>query len=142
MREDAETMTTNYFNTFIAVAPDCSVDVATVPPDKTGTKTIARLQFELLSEHPYRFTSDDVLFEVFARRQDVSDADRAEARVAFFSKGQACLRASPLSKRYGWGTHHDAEGHVAMVAVESDEYAALQADSTLTQLQAMRSRRA
>lgn len=135
-------MTTNYFNTFIAVAADCPADVATVPPDKSGTKTIGRLQFELLLEHPYRFTSDDVLFEVFARRQDVSDADRADARVAFFSKDQACLRASPLSKRYGWGTHHDAEGHVAVVAIGSDEYAALRADSTLRQLQAMRSRRA
>lgn len=134
-------MTTNYVDTFIAVAADCPVDVSTVPPDSRGVKTIARLQFELLTEHPYRFTSDDVLFEVAARRHHVSDADRADARVAFFSKDHACLRASPLSKRYGWGTHHDGEGRVALVAVESHEYSALLADSTLTQLQAMRSRR-
>lgn len=135
-------MTTNYRNSFIAVAADCPADTAVVPPEKAGTKTIARLQFELLIEHPYRLTSDDILFEVLAHRQAIPDADRAEARIAFLATDHACLRASPLSKRYGWGTHHDAEGRVALIAVESDEYAALATSPALTQLRAMRSRRA
>ncbi|WP_298711512.1 DUF6157 family protein [Micrococcus sp. 2A] len=40
-------------------------------------------------------------------------------REAFFAKSQACLRASPLGKRHGWGLHHDAEGRVALVPLGS-----------------------
>jgi hypothetical protein len=63
-------------------------------------------------------------------------------RERFFSKGQACLRSSPLSKRYGWGTHHDAEGRVALYPVGSAEYERLRTDESLEHLTAMRSKRA
>ena len=53
----------------------------------------------------------------------------------------AVMPASPLGKRYGWGTHHDAEGRVALVALGSSDYERLASDSTLTHRQAMRSRR-
>ncbi|QJU55087.1 DUF6157 family protein [Herbiconiux sp. KACC 21604] len=134
-------MTTNYIDTFIAVAPDCRV-VAAVAPPVTAKPTVAALQFELLAEHPYELTSDELLFTVHATRAGIADADLASEQDRFFAKGQPCLRASPLGKRYGWGTHHDEHGRVAIYAVESADYQRLLADDTLTQKAAMRSSRA
>ena len=134
--------TTNYENTFIWVAEDCPVTEAETPLPRGGKPTIASLQFELITARPYELTSDDVLFEVYAKRQRLSESDRDEARVQFFAKPQACLRASPLGKRYGWGIHSDADGHVAIYAIGTDEYEVFAADDSTTQLRAMRSKRA
>lgn len=133
---------TNYTDTFIQVADDCPVDEAEPPPVGAQGPTVAVLQHSLLAERPYELTSDDVLFEVHAIRQEVPEADRSSAREAFFAKDQACLRSSPLGKRYGWGIHHDGEGRVALVPLGSDEYAAIAADPDTKQLKAMRSKRA
>lgn len=131
---------TNYTNTFIAVAEDCKAVAGTVPPEKPEP-TVARLQFELIHNHPYRYTSDEVLFAVYAARNRIPPEELEARRVAFFAKGQACLRASPLAKTYGWGIHHNAEAKVALYARGSAEYDRLQADGALSQLQAMRSSR-
>lgn len=133
-------MTTNYASSFIEVAPDSTAAGPEVPPARQ-TPSVAELQHRLLSEQPYRLTSDELLFEVHALRAGIADADRAAARTAFLAKDQACLRASPLGKRYGWGTHHDAEGRVALVGLGTPEYARLAADPTLEHRQAMRSSR-
>lgn len=133
--------TTNYFDTFIAVAEDSPTDHAVEPPVKDAP-TIASLHYELISSAPYTLTSDDVIFETYARRAGIADDKRDAAREAFFSKGQPCLRSSPLGKRYGWGIHSDAEGRVAVVAADSDEYARLLSDEATTQTRAMRSKRA
>ena len=127
---------TNYYNTLIEVAPDCPKQQGcpALKPD-----TIAGVQLELLKSRPYELTSDDLLFEVHRRR---SAADTGLSRDQFFAKSQACLRASPLSKQLGWGTHHDAEGKVALVGVESPEYSALQQDPAVTKVSAMRNKRA
>lgn len=130
--------TTNYPDTFIAVAADCPVDRGTVP-EKQGT--IAGLQYALLADTPYTMTSDDLLFEVHARRAGLSDADRAAAREALFAKPQACLRASPLGKTFGWGIHHDAEGRIAIHGCETEAYRELRGDEGLHQTAAMRSKR-
>lgn len=132
--------TTNYRDTFIEVAEDCPAEHGVEPP-LTENPTIAALHYRLIAEHPYSRTSDDVIFETWAQRNGVGVDDEA-ARARLFAKGQACLRSSPLGKRYGWGLHHDADGRVALVPRESDEYAALAADPTLSHTRAMRSRRA
>ncbi|MEJ1088620.1 DUF6157 family protein [Microbacterium sp. Mu-80] len=132
--------TTNYRNTFIEVSEDCRAEYGEEPPIAENL-SIAALHYRLMIEQPYTRTSDDVLFETHALRKGIDPAD-ADARAEFFSKGQACLRSSPISKRYGWGTHHDAEGRVALYPRESDEYAALAADPSLTHKKAMRSSRA
>ena len=98
--------------------------------------------YRLLSERPYELTSDDLLFEVHAIRQNIEPPERTAQREAFFTKPQACLRSSPLAKRYGWGFHHDGQGRVALVPLGSTRYQELSEDSSLTQLRAMRSRRA
>lgn len=131
--------TTNYVNTFIEVSEDCPAEHGVEPPIAENL-SIAALHYRLLSEAPYTRTSDDVLFETHALRRGIDPSD-ADARAEFFSKGQACLRASPLSKRYGWGTHHDEEGRVAMFPRDSDEYAALAADPRIEHKRAMRSSR-
>lgn len=132
--------TTNYTDTFIAVAEDCPVREAEVP-ERKDKPSVAAMQFELIEGDPYRHTSDDVLFTVHALRNGIPQAEWKEAREAFFSKGQACLRASPLTKRYGFGVHSDAQGRVALVPLGSKEYAAFAADRKLKQVKAMRSAR-
>jgi hypothetical protein len=135
--------TTNYYNTFIEIAEDSPAGAAEIPPHREGQPpTVARLHFDLAAEAPYSRTSDDVIFTTHATRAGISDDDLAAAREQFFSKGQACLRASPLAKRYGWGIHHDAEGRVALVPAGSEEYERLAADPGVTHLKAMRSKRA
>lgn len=133
--------TTNYFNTFIEVAEDCPRDKGEEPPLRDGNKTKARFQYEILSENPYRYTSDDLIFTVHAIRNDIPQEERAEAREDFFSKGRACLRSSSLGKRYGWGFHFDKDGKAAIYRVESDQYQKFINDESLDHLKAMRSSR-
>ncbi|MCL2423571.1 MAG: DUF6157 family protein [Micrococcales bacterium] len=130
--------TTNYTSAFIQVADDCPVTSAQEPP---AGSSVAALQFALIADHPYELTSDDVLFEVHATRNNVAEDDRAEARTAFFARSQACLRASALAKRYGWGIHHDEQSRVALVPLGSDRYDALANDPSVRHLKAMRSSR-
>lgn len=132
--------TTNYYNTFIEVAEDCPASSAEIPPQKGEAKTIANLQFELIAENPYKFTSDEVIFKGFALKNELS-SNLEQERQAFFSKGQACLRASPLTKRYGWGIHHDSEGRVALFPVDSEEYQGFIHDPAIKKVKAMRSSR-
>ena len=132
--------TTNYFNTFIAVVDDCPVSVAEIPPQK-AKKTAVNIAFEMIKNHPYQYSSDEVLFQVYAVKNDVSETDREPERNKFFSKGQACFRSSPLTKRYGWGIHHNVEGKMALYAVESEEYRKLYQDVHLKIIKAMRLKR-
>jgi len=141
LRKLAPVHTTNYTDTFIAVAEDCPVAAAEIPVAKAAP-TIASLHHDLIAAAPYALTSDEVIFETHAIRSGIPDDERDAAWQAFFSKGQPCLRSSPLGKRYGWGTHHDSRGRVALVAVGTEEYARLAADAALAQTRAMRSRRA
>lgn len=133
--------TTNYYDTFIKVAEDCPVETAEIPPERGGKKTKVRIQYEMISKNPYRYTSDDVLFNVHVIKKDIPPEKQAGEREKFFSKGRACLRASALGKRYGWGIHFNAEGKTALYAVESEKYTTLVYDKSLKQLEAMRSSR-
>ncbi|MEH6682202.1 MAG: DUF6157 family protein [Sediminicola sp.] len=132
--------TTNYKNTFIAVADDCPVNEAGLPRSKGQLGTVASLQFEMLREHPYKYTSDEVLFAIHAVKKGISPIDRDEFH-SFFSKGQACFRASPLCKRYGWGVHFNDTGKMAIYALESDDYLKYRNDPSLLQTKAMRSKK-
>ena len=133
--------TTNYFDTFILVSDDCPVAGSEVPPVK-AKPTIAKIQFDLLHEHPYKFTSDDLLFRAYALKNDIAEVEWKEAREQFFSKGQACMRASPLTKRYGWGVHSDAEGRIALIGMESEEYDRFVKDDRVRKVKAMRNSQA
>lgn len=129
----------NYYDTFIAVAEDCPRDAGT-PPKSAARPSVAGTQYALVAQAPYTHDQNDVLFATSVRGQDLDDAARAAARVAWFAKPQACFRASPLPKTHGWGVHADAEGRIALYGVETEEYRRLAADPALRQLRAMRSR--
>jgi hypothetical protein len=131
--------TTNYQDTFIEIADDCPTTKGEVPPTKENTKTVANIQFEMISKNPYKFTSDDILFQVFADRNDLAKSEYKQAREQFFSKGQPCFRASPLTKRYGWGVHNDKDGKIAIFGAESAEYKKFLRDKSLTVVKAMKS---
>lgn len=133
--------TTNYQNTFIEVAEDCPSTTGEIPPLKGENKTIANIEFEMISKNPYKYSSDDVLFQVFADRNDLTKSDYKDARTKFFSKGQACLRASPLTKRYGWGIHNNENGKIALYGMETPEYEKYSKDENLKIVKAMRSSR-
>ena len=138
--------TTNCFNTFIRVAEDCPARTGEEPPLRAGTPTVAGLQYQMIAQAPYKYTSDDVVFATSAsgRQLDTKATRKARdlARNEFFSRGQACLRASGLGKRFGWGVHADAEGRVAIYAVDSKHYQALARDPGIKQVRAMRTKRA
>ena len=101
MTQQDKQHTTNYFDTFIEVANDCKVLVGQVPVIKNDKKTIASMQFDLVSKHPYKYTSDDIFFQVYADRNDLTKNEYENARQQFFLKGQPCFRASPLTKQFG-----------------------------------------
>lgn len=130
--------TTNYFNTLIEIAEDSPVETAEVPVSKKNVKTVAQLQYELVAKHPYKHTSDDVIFLVHAQRNDLTRAEYKAAREVFFSKGQPCMRASPLTKRYGFGVHADQNGKIALYGVETADYDRLLKDEGIKKVKAMR----
>lgn len=131
--------TTNYVNTLITVSPDTKAVAATSPP--TGKASIAELQFAMMHGHDYELTSDDVIFGVWADRRGISADARAAAREEFFSKGQPCLRTSPIAKTYGWGIHSDSKGRVALVPMRSSRYEALTDDGSTVKRAAMKTSR-
>lgn len=141
MTEKQKLHSTNYYNTFIEVADDSTALIGEVPAAKNEKKTVAAMQYEILSKHPYQYTSDDVLFQVFADRNDVAKADYQTEREMFFSKGQPCFRASPLKKKHGFGVHANEEGKVAIYGVESKEYNAFLQDDSVKKVRAMKSSR-
>lgn len=122
--------TTNYLDTFITVAPDCAAEAGLEPPART-TPSVAERTYVMISERPYELTSDDVLFTVWADRSGIGEGERLAARETFFSKGQPCLRASDLGKKYGWGIHSDGAGRVALYAVGSPGYRQLEQGKAL-----------
>jgi hypothetical protein len=100
-----------YRDTFIAVAEDCPVTAALVPEPYRGRATIATIQHELIAEAPYRWRHSDVLVLTALAQEGVEpeqlDPDElATRREAYFDRPRACLRSSPLPKRFGvfyWG---------------------------------------
>lgn len=134
-----------YTNTFIAVAEDCQATTGQVPVQRANGPTVASVQHAMLAEAPGRWTQEDVLLasSPAARGRDgLSEEELERIRKEYFAQPRACLRASPLPKTHGWGLHYDEQGRITLHAVDSAEYSHLSADDSLTQLRAMRSRRA
>jgi hypothetical protein len=125
------TYSTDYRDTLITVSADCPVQRGTVP-EKVGT--VAAVQHGLLAT-PHALTSDDLLFAAHRARGGEKE------REAFFARPQACLRASPLVKQFGWGLHSDGEGRVALVGMETAEYRALLDNPAVAKTPGMRSKR-
>lgn len=116
----------NYYDTFIKVSADCPAESGLVPPDKKSGRTKPSIEFELVANHPYGYTQEELLYETHIRHKGISDeellARGTQIRDEFFQKPMPCLRASMLPKKYGWGIHFNEEGKLALVPVESPEY--------------------
>jgi hypothetical protein len=132
----------NYYDTLVEVADDCPATEGQIPQARAGKKTKAIVQYELLVKHPYMYTEEDIAFEVYAILHDIPKASRPTEREKLSSKGHPHLRVSALAKRYGWGIHNDAEGKIALIAVDSPEYKRLMKDPRTTKVKAFRSTRA
>ncbi|NIJ22322.1 hypothetical protein FHS95_004037 [Sphingomonas naasensis] len=122
---------TNYRDTLITVSADCPVPGGTIP-EKPGT--IATVQHGLLAT-PYAMTSDDLLYATHRARGG------GKRREEFFATPQACLRASPLVKQFGWGIHHDGEGRIALLDSQGADYRRLLDDASVKKTPGMRSKR-
>lgn len=129
---------TNYTNTLICPAEDCQA--VAKRPEKAGS--VAALQYDLMVGHPYQLTSDDVLSSVAATRKGIGAEDMDRFRQEYFSKGQPCFRASPLTKTHGWAVHSDADGRVALLAPNTSAFAELCADESVKKVNALRNKRA
>ncbi len=138
-----KTHTTNYYNTFIESAECCPATSGIIPSGKkTGEKSIAEIQFDILSKNPYKYTSDEVLFRTHALRKHIADSEINKSRELFFSKGQPCFRCSPLTKRYGWGIHSNEDGKIALYGKETEEYTKFAKDKNLNVVKAMGKKKA
>jgi len=134
----------NYFDTLILVADDCSATKGIIPVVKEGkSKPIHAIQYELMTEAPYKYTQEDILFMVYAVRNGIPIND-TKSRAEFFEKNQPCLRTSALSKKYGWGIHFDSEGKAALYSKDSSDYVSFenQQSDEVKLIKAMRSKRA
>ncbi len=138
----------SYTNTFISVADDCPALTGTVPPVRADKPSVAALQYELLSNNPYKHTEQELIMIVHVTRLGLTAAELKVQGKAIhaelFSNPHPCLRASPLTKQYGWGAHYDDAGRIAIVAKGSRAYADLEAGKRKppTVLKAMRNKRA
>lgn len=136
----------NYTEAFICIAPDSAASEGLIPSAKGGRKTIAVLEYELLSANPYVYTQEELQFEVHLKRLSISAREAQRNRDAlwdeFFSKSRACLRASPLPRKYGWGLHFDKQGRIALVEVGTPEYRKFSESKRLKVMSALRSQRA
>lgn len=139
-------MSMNPVDQFIEIAPDSPTDKSIIPQDKGGKRSIAAIEYELLSGNPYGYTLEELKFATHVQHKQISPAElkahRKQLRDEYFSKPHACMRASPLTKKYGWGAHYDKDGRIAIYAVESTEYRRFVNDKTIKKYSAMRSKRA
>jgi hypothetical protein len=138
----------SYKDTFIRVAADCPATSSVVPSAKGESKPLHLIQYELLANHPYTYTHEDLIYEVHVRHKAIPEeeikARGAEIRAELFQKSHPCLRASMLPKKYGWGVHYDQQGRIALYGMESEEYRQFTeaGDGGPTLLNAMRNKRA
>jgi hypothetical protein len=135
----------NPVDQFIEIAPDSPTRQSIVPQDRNGKRSIASIEYELLSNNPYHYTLAELKFATHLLHKPISPAEvksqLPRLREAFFSKPYACMRASPLTKQYGWGAHYDKDGKIAIYPVESQEYRRFVKDKNIKKYPAMRSKR-
>ena len=134
----------SYKETFITVAPDCPVVTSEIPTSKREKTPLHIIQYELLSKYPYKLDHEELVFEVYLKKEglhDISDDERKDLWVNLFAKGHPCLRASALTKRYGYGAHYDENGKIALYPMESSDYKKFVENKSIKKLAGMKSKR-
>ena len=118
------------------------VDVVEIVRHDQRDPGLGREPEELLVEHPYTYTEEDIAFELYAVLHEIPKVIWPAERKKFLSKSHPHLRVSALAKRYGWGVHNNTDGKIALIAVESAQYKQLMNDPRTTKIKAFRSTRA
>ena len=134
----------SYKETFITIASDCPVDKSEIPVSNRAKKPLHIIQYELLTENPYKFDHQELVFKVYVIKEELeikSETERKEIWDKLFSKGHPCLRASALTKRYGFGAHYDKNGKIALYPMESKEYQNFINDKSIKKLAGMKNKR-
>ncbi|WP_134686023.1 DUF6157 family protein [Brevibacillus migulae] len=116
----------SFIHTFIQVAADCPVSEGMIPVGRNGNKPIHVIQYELLSQNPYQFTHEELIYAVHLIHKNISTEERdmhgERIRRDLFQKKHPCMRASLLPKKYGWGIHFDGQGKMALYGMETKDY--------------------
>ena len=88
-------------------------------------------------------TEEELLFKVYCVQNNIPEhaEDQQKLWDAFYSTPKACLRSSPLPKKYGWGIHYDTDGKMALYGMQSNAYQKLLMDETVIKRKGMRSAR-
>jgi len=137
MGKNIQKHTTNYADVFY----NCFEDTKTLSSKTPKPGTIAYLQYQLITENPYQFTSDEIMFKVHAMRTPGVKENSQKDYLEFFSTPKACFRSSPLVKSHGFGIHFNSKGKAAIYGMETKEYAAFLKDKKLKIIKGMRSAR-
>jgi len=100
----------NYYESFILVAPDSVVTHATGRVVKGAAKSVPALEHELLSNHPYRYTQEELQFAVQLKRDGISEFE-AKAQHAQrhreFSSHRRCEPGKPTCARTSYESSHE-----------------------------------
>jgi hypothetical protein len=126
----------------VRIAADCPEASGIEPICRGGKKPVHLIQLELLLGQPHHFTHEALVVESELLREPSTGETRAEVLGRVREKPLACLRCSPLAKRYGWGFHFDGEGKIGIHPAGSGNYRSLAVDPRLNQVAAMRNKRA
>jgi len=134
----------SYTCTFITIAPDSKAQKGEIPVSSRAKKPIHVIQYELLTQNPYKFGHEELIFEVYLEKEglkDISDNEKKEIWDKLFEKGHPCLRASTLTKKYGFGAHYNQQGKIAIYSMNSKDYQGFISDDKVEKLPAMRTKR-
>lgn len=131
----------DYYNTLILISDDCPVQESKIPESNRKTKTLAEIEYELLSEKPGYYTQDELQFEAHMIHKGIPEISRDEEKMRFLAKSRACMRASALPKRFGWGIYFDQNGKAEVVPAESEKYQELIQRDDIEKVKAMRSKK-
>ncbi len=135
----------SYKNTFVKCAEDCPVDKSEIPLLKKDKPPQHLIQYELLTQHPYKYDHEGLIFEVYVRYKEIPaevlKKDKEYIKKELFSKGHPCMRASALTKRYGFGAHYNEDGKIALYPMESKEYENFIKDKEIQKVPAMKTKR-
>jgi len=135
----------SYTDTLIKVAADCPVNKSEIPVGKNLKKPAHLLQYELLTENPYAYNHEDLIYQVYVLQKEIPESvlatEAEKIKTELFSKGHPCMRASSLTKRYGWGAHYNEDGKIAIYPMESEEYKMLLESGQVKIVPAMKSKR-
>ena len=140
-----ENKTVGYTDTLIKVAADCPVGKSEIPVAKNKTRPAHLLQYELLIQKPYAYTHEELIYQVYVLQKEIPESvletESENIKAELFSKGHPCMRASSLTKRYGWGAHYNQDGKIAIYPMESAAYQALIDSGKVKIVPAMKSKR-